>query len=126
MTNRRDLCVPVVAGKDRQQQGRQHRAFIRRVVAVVGQQAVRHPRIEYSAHLEELDEERQLSERCGRIPFDVDPAPERIECNRPVLSNHGLVCCLTHWVTPFVPRHAPLLRSHQGDTGAVRCFNCRV
>ena len=87
------MRVAVVAGEDRQQQGGQHRAFIRRVVAVVGQRAIRHPGLEHAAHFEKLDEERQLSERCdrrGRIPFDVDSPPERIERNRPVLPAKAL------------------------------------
>ena len=65
------MRVPVVAGEDRQQQGRQHRARIRRVVAVVGQRAVRHPRIEYAAHLEELDEIEPIKE-----PIKKDDEPK--------------------------------------------------
>ncbi len=107
MANRCNMRVAVVAGEDRSQQGGQHRARIRRVVAVVGQRAVRHPGLEQAAYLEKLDEDGQLSEwcdRCGGIPFDVDSAPERIECDRPVLPDQGLAWCFTHWVTPFVTK----------------------
>lgn len=48
MANRRARRVEVVAGEDRQPHGGEHGACIRRVVAVVGQRAVPHPRTGHS------------------------------------------------------------------------------
>lgn len=118
MANRRARRVAVVAGEDRPQQGGPHRTLLRRGVAVVTQRVVRHPRIEHSAYLEELDEEGPRSERCdsrGRIPLDVDATPERIERDRPGLSDQGLAWCFTHWRTPFIPRQ----RRYSAPTKAI-------
>jgi hypothetical protein len=93
MANRRNMRVAVVSGEDRPQQGRQHRALIRRVVAVVGQRAICDPGLEQATHFEKLDEERQLSKRghrCSRVPLHVDPATECIECNRLPCPDQGL------------------------------------
>ncbi|HUW98607.1 MAG TPA: hypothetical protein VMV40_07170, partial [Acidiferrobacter sp.] len=61
------------------------RALIWGVVTGVDERAIFDPGIEQTTDLQELDKEGQLPERrdgCGRIPFDVDTAPEGIEYYR--------------------------------------------
>jgi len=111
---RGDMRVAVVPCQDRQQQGREHRALARGMVALVLKRTVRDPAIKQPADLQKLNEERQLSQRCDgsrRIPFHVDPAPERIDRDRRLLARQRLVCCFTHRVSPTVIGNAPLTRS---------------
>ena len=50
----------MVTGQNRQQEGGEHRPLVRSVVTDVMEWAVLHPGIEHAAHLQEVDEERQL------------------------------------------------------------------
>ena len=93
MAHRRDVRVAVVASKDRQQRGGEHGGVIRRVVAVGGQRAVRHPGLEQATHLEKLDKERQLSQwghGFRRVSLHGDSPPEGVECNRLPSPNSSL------------------------------------
>ena len=93
MANRRDMRIAVVASEDREQHRRQHGALLRRVIAVVGEWAIGHPRLEDAAHLEKLDEEGQLAEwRDGRswIPLDVDRPPKVSSAIAPVCPANAL------------------------------------
>ena len=83
------MRVAVVSREDRSEKGREHRPLVRGVVALILKRTVPHPAIEHAADLQKLNEEGQLSQRrhgSRRIPFHVDPATERIERDRRILT----------------------------------------
>lgn len=84
VAHRCDVRVTIVAREDREHQGGEHFALGGCVVAGKRQRAIANEGVEQPAHLEELDEEGQLPERCdgrGGVPFDVYPTTESIECD---------------------------------------------
>lgn len=82
-----DVRVALVAGENRQYRGAQHIVVARRVGTGECQGAALHPRIEQSAHMEKLGEERRLSarcDRCCRVKLDMYVLrPKGMRRNRP-------------------------------------------
>jgi hypothetical protein len=75
------VSIPPVAGQHGQHHGAEQVAFARGIRAGQVQRTIRHPGIEQVGLLQKVDEEWQLSKGCHRrriIPFDVDPAGERV------------------------------------------------
>ena len=92
---RRDMRIALVAGQHRQHRRSKNVARLGRIRAHITQRTVGHQRVEQSARLEEVDEERQLPQRRHRrlmVPFNPDRAKETVEidASRRPRDNHRL------------------------------------
>jgi hypothetical protein len=82
----RHVRITPMAGQNRQQHGAENVALGGRVRARVVQRAIRHPAVKQRALLEELDEKRQLAERCHRravVPFNMNAPRKGVGHHRP-------------------------------------------
>ena len=114
-------------GENRQHRGAQHIPLARRIGAGEQQRTALHPRIEESADLEKLAEERQLPERRDGglwLPLDVDSTPKGIHGHRAGVGHQRAAFGLTRWVTLRLVHKRLLAHIFQPVTSPKARSNC--